>query len=145
MANTVFLTRLMLRDNIGLIRIPDGYFQNMSLMVNGNVRFAQGNTIDNSSSGYVAGNREATFSFTAMIGQGEPFENFLLRQAAQLTSGFTLTGLGATAGFGTQLNLVKKFTLSNCAFASEKYTMGDVSSAMTQDFTILALSYTEEQ
>ncbi len=142
--STIFLTRLILRDNIGIIRIPDGYFQNMSLMVNGNVRFAQGNTIDNSSSGYQVGNREATFSFTAMIGQGEPFENFLLRQAAQLTSGFTLTGLGATAGIGTQLNLAKRFTLSDCAFANEKYTMGDVSSAMTQDFTILALNYVEE-
>ena len=144
MATTVYATRIILTDTIGIITIPDGDLISAKLTISGNINFAQGNTLDNSSSGFVAGNRTAMLDFSAFIRQGSAFQEYLLQQAQQTTSNLSVAGLIATAGLGYQVNPVTRFTLNNCAFSDEDYNMNDVSSPMVQNFTLKALTYVIE-
>lgn len=138
MSTTVYADRIILKSNLGVITIPTGDLKTFQFSVAGNINFAQGNTIDNSSSGFVAGNREPTFSFSAMIRKGSEFQEYLI-SLAQNVQTLSISGMVATAGIGYQLNPVTRFTLITAVFSDESYNFAGIAQEAMQDFSGKAL------
>lgn len=139
---TIYANRIFLTDNYGIYSIPDGDLQTFRISTNANIAFAQGNTLDNSTSGFSDGNRETTGSFNAYIRKGAPWLSILLRQSQVTDPNYNLSisGLVAQFGIGNQLNPQLRVTINGVVFDGEDYDFGNISSPAIQTFTFKAQS-----
>ena len=139
---TIYANRPFLTDNYGIYTIPDGDLQTFRISTNANITFAQGNTLDNSSSGFNDANRETSGSITAFIRKGARWLSVLQRQAEVTDPNYNLSisALVAQFGIGNQLNPQIRVTINGVVFDSEDYDFGNINSPAIQTFTFKAMS-----
>lgn len=138
---TYYIDRGYITSSNGQFNIQNGDMFNVDITINADVSFVQGNTLDNSSSGYVQGNRSAKMTFSVYMEKSASFYDFLKTITNTDQTNTTTTLACATSGTGAQLNLASKITLLNCAYTDQTYALPNIGQAGHAMFTVLACDY----
>lgn len=138
---TYYIDRGYISSSSGQFNIQNGDMYNVSIAINADTSFVQGNTLNNASSGYVAGNRSIKLTFSLYLQKRLAFYDFLKTITNTDRDNVTTTLACAISGTGTQLDIASKITLLECAFTDQTYDIPSIGQAAHGMFVILGTDY----